>query len=217
MMIAARTSFLMGAKPYDAEVEYIESTGTQYIDTGYVLVPTTRLIVSGKWTYRAMSTTDAQQMGIIKSTDTAQYRTVLANQSGYLQIYSATANPQISSSGLPDITYIVDFPNLVCSVNGVSASISSASLTGSFTRPFYLCARCEDAGAPGLFCQFRIYAASFLTAGLLIHDFIPVRVGSGSAAVGYLYDRANPTGGPNGNGLYGNSGTGAFTIGPDKA
>lgn len=45
--------------------------------------------------------------------------------------------------------------------------------------------------------------------------FIPVRVGSGANAVGYLYDKANPTGGPLGNGLYPNSGTGAFVIGPD--
>jgi hypothetical protein len=36
-------------------------------------------------------------------------------------------------------------------------------------------------------------------------DFVPVRVGQ----VGYLYDRVSGT-------LYGNAGTGNFTVGPDK-
>jgi hypothetical protein len=61
----------------------------------------------------------------------------------------------------------------------------------------------------------RIYSAKFYDGTTLVRDLIPVRVGSGSSAVGYLYDKANPTGGPLGNGLYGNSGSGAFVIGPD--
>ena len=40
-------------------------------------------------------------------------------------------------------------------------------------------------------------------------DFIPVRVGSGANAVGYLYDRVSGE-------LFGNMGSGAFVIGPDK-
>jgi len=62
----------------------------------------------------------------------------------------------------------------------------------------------------------RWYGAKIYKAGALVRDYIPVRVGSGANAVGYLYDRANPTGGPLGNGLYPNSGSGAFVVGPDK-
>ena len=66
---------------------------------------------------------------------------------------------------------------------------------------------------------FRIVSGS-----TTLRDLIPVRVGSGSSAVGYLYDRANPTGGPLGNGLYGNAADGqggvtgfpANCVGPDK-
>ena len=43
----------------------------------------------------------------------------------------------------------------------------------------------------------------------LERDFIPVRVGSGANAVGYMYDRVSGQ-------LFGNAGTGAFVIGPDK-
>ena len=41
--------------------------------------------------------------------------------------------------------------------------------------------------------------------GLTVRDFIPVRVGD----VGYMYDRVSGD-------LFGNAGTGAFIIGPDK-
>ena len=37
MLVAARTGAWSGKRlPYDAEVEYLESTGTQWIDTGIV-------------------------------------------------------------------------------------------------------------------------------------------------------------------------------------
>lgn len=62
----------------------------------------------------------------------------------------------------------------------------------------------------------RLKAISFIKNGTVVADYIPVRVGPRESCVGYLYDRVNPTGGPLGNGLYGNSGTGAFVIGPDK-
>lgn len=34
MMLGNTGAFLTGKLPYDAEVEYLESTGTQWIDTG---------------------------------------------------------------------------------------------------------------------------------------------------------------------------------------
>lgn len=47
-------------------------------------------------------------------------------------------------------------------------------------------------------------------------DECRVVVGSGASAVGYLYDRANPTGGPLGNGLYGSATATPLVAGPDK-
>ena len=65
------------------------------------------------------------------------------------------------------------------------------------------------------YSEIKLASLEIRVSGVLVRDFIPVRVGSGANAVGYLYDRANPTGGPRGNGLYPNSGSGAFVIGPD--
>jgi hypothetical protein len=57
-----------------------------------------------------------------------------------------------------------------------------------------------------------IYSFQILVNGVLVRDFIPVRIGQ----VGYLFDRANPTGGPLGNGLYGSATSTPLVAGPDK-
>lgn len=51
----------------------------------------------------------------------------------------------------------------------------------------------------------RIYWCKIRENGVLLRDFIPVRVGD----VGYLYDSVSGQ-------LFGNAGTGSFVIGPDK-
>lgn len=63
----------------------------------------------------------------------------------------------------------------------------------------------------------RVASLQIKRGSSLIRDFTPVRVGSGSSAVGYLYDRANPTGGPLGNGLYGSGTAVPLVAGPDKS
>lgn len=50
----------------------------------------------------------------------------------------------------------------------------------------------------------KIYDFQIYDHGTLVRDYIPVRVGT----VGYLYDRVSGE-------LFGNSGTGTFTLGPD--
>jgi len=64
-----------------------------------------------------------------------------------------------------------------------------------------------DGGTPRQIAYCKMWDVS----GQLVRDFISVRANG----VGAFYDRANPTGGPNGNGMYYNNGTGTFSIGPD--
>ena len=51
----------------------------------------------------------------------------------------------------------------------------------------------------------RIFSCKIYDDGTLVRDLIPVRVGD----VGYMFDRISGQ-------LFGNAGTGAFIIGPDK-
>ena len=52
--------------------------------------------------------------------------------------------------------------------------------------------------------NLRIYSLSMTSGGVLVRDFIPVRVGQ----IGYLYDKVSGE-------LFGNSGSGSFTLGND--
>ena len=50
MLIAARNGFAVGKSlPYDAEVEYLESTGTQWIDTGVKIEKNDRMDCTFSW------------------------------------------------------------------------------------------------------------------------------------------------------------------------
>ena len=50
----------------------------------------------------------------------------------------------------------------------------------------------------------RCYSVVVRRSGNVIHDFIPVRIGT----TGYMYDTISGE-------LFGNAGTGDFTLGPD--
>lgn len=64
----------------------------------------------------------------------------------------------------------------------------------------------------GKHTEARIASYVHSRGGKKIRDFVPVKVDG----VGYFYDRANPSGGPNEDGLYGASGVGVLAVGPDK-
>ena len=79
------------------------------------------------------------------------------------------------------------YPNLGC--------FASCSIDGN---------RVESVG------KMSVARFSYKVNGVTVFDGIPVRVGSGTNAVGYMYDRVSGK-------LFGNAGTGKFTIGPDVA
>lgn len=211
MMIAARNAFLTGGAklPYDAEVEYIESTGAQWIDSGYISTHMDEVISAD----------------IIRLVDNASYaifgswgssvseRLQLFSDAGRIggNFVSWGANT-IPKNRLTRVS--ADIPNLRFVIAGTQYS-SSGMTKPLLVVPVSIFVR-NDGGSLFGFGAFRLCAFAISRGGVLVLDCIPVRVGSGSSAVGYLYDRANPAGGPLGNGLYPNAGTGAFVVGPDK-
>jgi len=214
MMIAARNAFLMsgGAMPYDAEVEYLESTGGQYIDTGVLansdlkVECTFRMLerpINFRWIFAAR-THDIAGDGYGFGCNGDTY--ITSDYNGRVSI------SERFNSGT---VYTVVKDANVCSINGTTLLNTAAVFTQSHTLPILGMRTADGDVNLGVIPKCEIFYVR-IYAQALVRDFIPVRVGSGSSAVGYLYDRANPTGGPLGNGLYPNAGTGAFVIGPDK-
>lgn len=198
MLIGARTGAWIGGKrlPYDAEVEYIESTGTQRIETG---------VLGGELFALEIRVYDVA---------TTSYNAFLANK---------TTNDLIigSNNGAPAKSYLRIRSNLIwANAVGVDKTFvvrdgvvtANGTQVGTYDQTKSLAAANDGVaifarsnGSQESVCRVY-YAKLYGDGGALLRDLIPVRKGS----VGYLYDRVH-------NRLFGNEGTGNFVVGPDKA
>ena len=179
-------------------VEYIESSGTQYIDTGvkpHSITPIvhlhfkTKVVVGG------------------------------GNGSGLFGSYETNARFQVynSSVGIGNAVYYTfqDFTNYKIVLDGanLTAKINDTNITSGFTNGYttnsynmYLFTRNQynvaDAQTP-----MKLYSCQIYDNSTLVRNFLPCYRKSDSV-IG-LYDTVNKQ-------FYTNSGTGTFTKGPDK-
>ena len=186
--------------PYDALVQYVESDGTQYVDTGLS-------IASG-----------AFEMGVDFDASYAENNCAIAvqgdatsgtTQQKRLAFYHNAANTN----------YIIDRGTAGSRINQSGDSVDTGKLTFAIVlnsaKRILVCRSNGINGLPNLRGRIR-YFRLWDSADTLVRDLVPVRVGSGANAVGYLYDRTNPTGGPSGNGLYGSATSTPLVAGPDR-
>lgn len=192
--------------PYDAEVEYLSSNGSQWIDTGFA--PTFPSNLEYKARMRFPSTTWRYLHGL----QGGMYFGVVPG--GNLQVgQSGTDNTGVAVSTSSAHDFDIVF-HLTQPSQSVASSIDYDMDGSSGTVSTYIY-NYKPADAPvwifaandanSLRGPSEIYSFQILVNGTLVRDFIPVRVGT----TGYLYDRASGT-------LFGNAGTGNFTLGPDK-
>ena len=188
--------------PYDAEVTYLESTGTQFINSG--VNATATLTTEIKFSLVSGFT--------------------LGNTSFLFGIYNDS--PSRYSVAIPSLSSLrvgtsTGFTNVTCptmsygvantlsykfgSIKFNSSQIGTTSGVINTTMSIYLFGR-HNANTTGeVTNKIRIYGATFTdNNNIIIRDLIPVRVGQ----VGYMYDRISGA-------LFGNAGTGNFTLGPD--
>lgn len=209
-MIAARQiAFGKGAgakKPYDAEIEYLESTGTQYIDTG-------TLFLNGDVYDFKFEITGLVEYGYIHGVNwrddggTSRFfglRRLAVT--GYFQgqTLSVPNNTIPYETGVVYIAHIVKSnENYIASSDGRRWDWKGPNNTISSNQPIYLFA-VNNNGNPAYQNKIRLFSYKITRDGEVILDLIPVRVGS----VGYMYDRVSGR-------LFGNDGTGEFVLGPD--
>lgn len=191
MIIGARTASWSGkALPYDAEVEFLESTGTQWIDTGTPFSDTT--VVQGEFLVRNSNTFIGVYESIQLSRITSR-RDFVRKGETYRHPTSFN-NEEWHTFSFGDQVYVDD---VLCH------TYDKVIWTGQAPM-FVFALRMQDGSANDFFNGalrwLRIYQSN-----VIVRDFIPVRVGT----VGYMYDRVSGQ-------LFGNLGTGAFVIGEDK-
>ena len=185
--------------PYDAEVEYLEGTGKQYIST--MLIPT-RVHVGLK------------PIGPASPYYANAYFGVNNNGSRTTGLFGETKDTlkavnyyrySVEFSALWGEFHSVCFDRDTVSVDGeTKALVTDFSRTDNAIKSFGLFdfpQRNTDSSPKSAISYCKMWDKE----DRLMADFIPVRVGD----IGYLYDRTSGQ-------LFGNAGTGAFVIGPDK-
>lgn len=207
-MIAARQiAFGRGRggkrKPYDAEIEYLESTGTQYIDTGIVPnfytdiyhleLAATKVIPYG--CFAGVEEKIGDSMVVL-----AILRRSASNNFWYV-VNKNQATPLMNLNEKHNVTIALDSLG-GCKIDDVTFSIGDA-YDAPFSIPLALFAFNQVNGSRGN-AEARFYRFSVVRNGEKIIDLIPVRVGN----VGYMYDKVSGK-------LFGNSGTGEFVLGAD--
>ena len=179
------------------QLEYIESTGTQYIDTGFIPNQDTRTVMTGK-----MPTTSANGslFGVRTSSSSNMYTMTWVNSSSSFLSNYGTGHTTIPFTANNEFSLDKNKNNTV--FNGVTYSDTYES----FTCPgaLYLFATNNNGSMLhyGLLC---LYSCQIYDNGTLVRDFVPCKNNGG---VGGLYDVLNGV-------FYGNAGSGEFLLGKE--
>lgn len=211
MIELARRRMMMGgsALPYDAEVEYLECTGTQYIDT--LVNPSYTINYEVDFTYMHNGNNSglfgAKNSNVISTSANNFCNSVYINNVSNIGCEDNGVSlgdwQQLSNTS----RYTVLVQNRKYYINGVLMAKSSSTTKYKFTSVTYGLLKFKFINGYDTRIGFRarLHACKIWDSAILIRDFIPVRVGN----VGYMYDRVSRQ-------LFGNSGTGQFIIGQDK-
>ena len=193
-MIGVNRRRVMGDSLYDAEIEYLESTGTQQIDIQLGVGYDTK-ILDIQLEFEHLNTVTNYRWAVFSS---------LKNNYIGIQRNRDTIHIDGSSSGTK-ITPVILNKKRIYRLNGGLESIDNEEfpplIEGSLKNNILLFSAPSKNNAE----TCRIWYAKIIYNNVLMRDFIPVRVGQ----TGYMYDRVSGQ-------LFGNSGTGAFILGHDK-
>ena len=183
-------------------VEYIESTGTQYIDTGFKPNQNTRVVC------------DIHQLDICTdwscifgARDTPQNKNVFGvwvSNNNQFAFYRGTAgqNALFASTVVSTDRQTIDANKNATTIGGVTASVQQTTFQSSYS--ICLCAA-NTGGEMIQFSKTRIYSCQIYDNGTLVRDYIPCVYPDGLTG---LFDKVN-------NRFYGNAGAGVFTVGPE--
>jgi 2',3'-cyclic-nucleotide 2'-phosphodiesterase (5'-nucleotidase family) len=187
--------------PYDAEVQYLQSSGTQFIDTG-VKLRTTDVIEARVYINSANTGGWYGMMGAYDGTRYLIVRMISANSTA-VQAYAPGQSISLNRQ---------EWGNLSFSFGGdyyespINFYLFKYNITGTSTN-----------GSQSIrFASFKI-----TRGGVVLRDMISVRFTNELGnAEGAMYNRLgvggmNPDGSPRNDGLYRNQGTGSFLFGDD--
>lgn len=194
---------MSGAKlPYDAEVEYLESTGTQYIDTGVIFKTQPRVVFDWLVTDggdKDICGTERADAGCflidiyLNNATWLWYRYGTSRISGNASMNKPNVNSRHTMDAGREV--LLDGMQILSLSGTYDFSTNSQTLLLFRGRTYH---------------KARIYSFLVYDNEALVCDFIPVRfTNEQGQSEGAMYDRVSGA-------LFRNAGTGVFIIGPDK-
>ena len=182
------------------ELEYIQSSGTQYIDTGFKQNQNSRIVMSAQVT---------QQPSTHAWLFEGRIRNVSGGKSVFLldgAVWNADYNGSARREAFPDIGIFdalsIDFDKNSLQIN--EDSFTWTTSTFQSTANLALLA-CNTAGAISGYISAKLYNCQIYDNGTMIRDFVPCQDPTGNVG---LYDLVGAQ-------FYGNAGSGTFTAGPE--
>lgn len=180
------------------QLEYIQSTGTQYIDTGVI----GKSGLSVKGTFKINNTGECMLLGCFGGFRCYPlYFDALKMMYGYYTNYPST-NFVITAGQKYTAEVDLSVGNQTIKIDGETKVTSSFSNSYTCTQTMYLFAF-NNSGNTSLYASAELYSLQIYDNGILVRDFIPCKNASGTVG---LWDNVNSV-------FYNNKGTGAFVAG----
>lgn len=176
------------------KLEYIQSSGTQYIDTGIIGSYDTR--VTADFEVLSIGSGTVFVFGSQANND-VRFCLGITSAGVFRSDYGTeyTSGPSAATG----TKYTADKNRNVCTINGTAINSNTQTFTG--TTNIYLFARSYSSLS---YSSLKMYGCKIYSNDVLVRDFIPCK--NASDVVG-MWDDVNST-------FYGNAGSGTFTAGP---
>ena len=191
--------FLYRAAPVETVhyLEYIQSSGTQYIDTGFKPNQDTRVVCE----FQLTSSTLEQTPFLARTASTEDSFGIFYPSGGWTADYGSQ-RLVVSTSISATAKILVDFNKENVSINNESNSFSSET----FSAPVNLILLALNTnGSLNNYASARLYSCQIYDDGTLIRDYYPAKDPNGEVC---MYEKVNKT-------YAYNAGSGTFTAGPD--
>ena len=185
------------------ELAWIESTGTQYVDTGFKHNQDTRVVMD------AQLTSVSENVWLFEGRNGTGSTSSLASKSVFFYYASTSlwtsdyggSGDRLDFSGIESTDrLLIDYNKNVCTIN--SQTVTHTATTFQSNYNLFLLAD-NRAGTVRGMCQAKLYFCQIYDNGILVRDYVPCI--NSDDEVG-LYDLVTAT-------FFGNSGTGAFIAG----
>lgn len=178
------------------QVEYIQSSGTQYIDTG--VRPSHDSTVAIDAEVLASSQNYWGMFGARRDSSMQFWVFYNRTESSWCGRYSS--NPNITINGAYAGRHRISLEKNVLKVDNSSSSTDASSFSSNYTSYIFAC---NNSGSAQYMCNIKLYSAEVFSGSQLVRDFVPCKNHSG--VIG-LYDLVSEK-------FYTNAGSGVFTAG----